>query len=264
MYPAFSFVTPQTTFSAAPEPGVAALLVFDGVKMGATLSLNGVELGTFTDQFLRYQFDITASLQSSNTIEVTFPKNNSIPTEGRFMACSGGWDWAPYSNTIDATGSNTFSKGIWRDVYLVYSAVGFITGLAPQVAYNGPYPTQPLGDRDHAGFTVTTLVQFYAPAGLQGSLTLSGWAESTTVPVASPPGPGLLNVTAQLTAAAVDLWWPNGAGRQPLYRLAVQFTAAPGPALYTERFIGFRTVRQPLPSFSFVVVPFCIVFKGFL
>lgn len=237
-----TFCNHQTTFSATPESGVAALLVFDGVKMGATLTFNGVELGTFTDQFLRYQFDVTNSLKSSNTIEVTFPKNNSIPTEGRFMACSGGWDWAPYSNTVDATGSNTFSKGIWRDVYLVTSAIGFITQLAPQIAYNGPYPTAPLSDRDHAGFTVSVLVQFYAPTALQGSLRLSGWAQSTTVPVAGPPG--LINVTAQLTATEVDLWWPNGAGSQPLYRLSAQFTASPSPALYTERFLGFRTVRK--------------------
>ena len=31
-----------------------ALLVLDGVKMGATVTLNGVVLGTCTNQFLRY------------------------------------------------------------------------------------------------------------------------------------------------------------------------------------------------------------------
>ena len=34
------------------------LLVFDGIKMGASISLDGVALGTAADQFLRYTFDV--------------------------------------------------------------------------------------------------------------------------------------------------------------------------------------------------------------
>ena len=45
--------------------------------------------------------------------------------EGRFMACTGGWDWAPYSasttkNSGNATSADapSFSKGIWKSVYV--------------------------------------------------------------------------------------------------------------------------------------------------
>ena len=46
-----------------------------------------------------------------------------VAEDGRFMACTGGWDWAPYSYTsTNSSGAttgpaNTLSKGIWKSVY---------------------------------------------------------------------------------------------------------------------------------------------------
>ena len=67
------------------------LLVLDGVKMGATVSLNGVELGTVRNQFLRHTFPILQSgaLQRGgreNTLTVAFDR--SIDCEGRFMGAT--------------------------------------------------------------------------------------------------------------------------------------------------------------------------------
>ena len=45
-------------------------VVLDGVKMGATVSLNGHELGQVTDQFLRYEFDVTGLLLPKSTAAV--------------------------------------------------------------------------------------------------------------------------------------------------------------------------------------------------
>ena len=89
--------TYSTTFEASHSAASSeTLLVFDGIKMGANITLNGKLLGTATDQFLRYAFPLqaTGSLRAgSNTISVAF--DPSIQTNGRFMACTGGWDWAP-------------------------------------------------------------------------------------------------------------------------------------------------------------------------
>lgn len=57
----------------AASPGATGLLVFEGVKMGSIISLNGKVLGNTTDQFLRYTFSV--DLQASNTLEVEFPAN---------------------------------------------------------------------------------------------------------------------------------------------------------------------------------------------
>lgn len=67
----------------------ATLLVFDGIKMGANITLNGQPVGTAVDQFLRYQFDVTKLLKSgTNELSVTF--DFEIDVGGRYMACTGG------------------------------------------------------------------------------------------------------------------------------------------------------------------------------
>jgi hypothetical protein len=71
---------------------------------GATIKLNGKKIGEATDQFVKYNFSIAEGLLAQvdrqgtlqdSTLEVVF----DLPTNGRFAACSGGWDWGPYSNT---------------------------------------------------------------------------------------------------------------------------------------------------------------------
>ena len=118
------FASPAT----AAAPTSTLLLVFDGIKMGAEITLNGQKLGVATDQFTRYRYDVTSLLKvpgENNTLELAF--SNAIDTAGRFMTCSGQADWAPYSNTFHRSltlGSTsqkmpTFSFGIWKSVYLV-------------------------------------------------------------------------------------------------------------------------------------------------
>ena len=73
------------------------LLVFDGIKMSATVSLNGVAIGHTTNQFLRYTFSLAAAaaagvrLAADNVLTVAFDAADQT-TEGRWMACTGGWD----------------------------------------------------------------------------------------------------------------------------------------------------------------------------
>jgi len=94
--------------------------VFDGVKMGARILINGQEIGTAADQFRRYTFPLSPSLlragEGANTLSVIFDKQ--VDCGGRWMSCTGGWDWAPYSTTSEG-GAATFSKGIWKSVYVV-------------------------------------------------------------------------------------------------------------------------------------------------
>ena len=78
--------------------GSASTLVFDGVKMGAKVSVNGKAVGTAADQYLRYEFPLGSSgdgesvlRAGANTISVAF--DPSIDVGGRFMSCTGGWDW---------------------------------------------------------------------------------------------------------------------------------------------------------------------------
>ena len=86
--------TYSTTFSLTPGQLAAAqagavshVLVFDGVKMGANIKVNGKLVGQAADQFLRYAFALEASLlkagAGANTLGVTF--ENEIDCGGRWM-----------------------------------------------------------------------------------------------------------------------------------------------------------------------------------
>eukprot|EP01052_Picozoa_sp_SAG31_P020097 SAG31_NODE_1495_length_8102_cov_5.708021_2_plen_406_part_00 len=111
----------STTFDILPSFAVSgslpsdSLLVFEGVKMGATLSLNGEFLGNASDQHRRYIFSVSKLLKrTANKVEVHFDDSIDM-SAGRYMSCSGGWDWAPYSNSRDPhSGLPTFTKGIWK------------------------------------------------------------------------------------------------------------------------------------------------------
>ena len=235
--------------------------MFDGVKMGAAVSLNGHALttpidapeGNITDQFLRYAFPVAKLLRASNRLEVVF--DMSIGTDARFMACSGGWDWAPYSDLRSGEGHQMLSRGIWKSVYLstVPARTVAILHATPTVRFHGPYPVAPLPDPLPPGgqshFTVNTTVHTWSAAPASGTLTVTGeWGASASVQCALPAGAGACVVPA-LKADGVSLWWPNGLGAQQQYNVTVSFTAtdtaaaaaaAASSAVVATRRVGFK------------------------
>jgi len=91
---AAAFTTPAGWSAASGE----TFLVFDSVKMAADVALNGEAVGSVTSQHLRYAFPVGALLAApgaSNALAVVFPPTVSDTRNdaGRFMGCSGGWDW---------------------------------------------------------------------------------------------------------------------------------------------------------------------------
>ena len=239
-----------TTEFAVPEDWVpeldagtdgGILLVFDSVKMGATVSLNDRPIGTVNDQFQRYIFPITDLKPSANTISVSFSQN--ITCGGRWMACTGGWDWAPYSDT-QQEGAATFSKGIVKSVYLARVDGVAVTHVVPHIFYLGDYPTQPLEESTKGDFEVRVRVHLWAPSAGVAEITVSGeWGESHTQHVQLPAGDSNTTVVLQASKKDVKLWWPAGAGAQPLYGVTVTAAGGSGgPVASTIRKVGFRHV----------------------
>jgi len=235
-------------------------LVFDGVKMSASISLNGFLLGNAINQFVRYIFDVPAKILKSgadaNILTVIF--DDSIPTEGRWMGCSGGWDWAPYSYTslnISSGSINTFSKGIWKSVYLLEVPFGSaaLTYVTPHTKYLGKYPTEPLVDGDHGGFMVNVTTHLWVPpGGANGTLTISGSWNETVVssPTQLPSGDNSISMILHASGKDLKLWWPNGVNgqgpddRRPFYNITVRWksssTSLQGNEVSTSRRIAFR------------------------
>ena len=238
----------STSFLAPALPANrSAVLVFDGIKMGATIALNGVALGVASDQFVRYRFDVTRLLRPSprrNTLQLAF--DNSIGTAGRFMTCSGQADWAPYSNTQQAS-MPTFSFGIWKSVSLNTVSSVAIVELVPHVFYRGAYPASILNESSKADFEVRVRLHLWAPSAGEAQLVVSGeWGAEKQRTVRFPAGDSNVSLSLRAPAAAVRLWWPAGVGGQPLYRVnATLLHPAHGAAVTAvtaSRSIGFRHV----------------------
>ena len=212
----------EPALRAAIEAGHSTVLVLDGVKMGATIKLNGHVLGRATDQFLRYEFALPAAAfgQAVHLLEVSFDRD--IDCGGRWMACTGGWDWAPYTYTTQG-GALTFTKGLWKSVYLTTVGTAAISHLVPHVFYQGEYPTSPLQPGKHADFEVRATVHLRANSAGSASVSVQGgWAATATATttVALTPGANAVTLVLTATAAQVQLWWPNGMGKQPLYTIS--------------------------------------------
>jgi len=199
--------------------------------MGASVFVNGVLLGNVTDQFLRYVLPLD-NVQDVNRLRITF--DSSIVCDGRWMACTGGWDWAPYTQTSQEN-ANTFTKGIWKSVYVSSTSSISISHVVPHVFYRGKYPTERMVDGHHDGFDVLVRVHVDVPLSeTTANITIEGsWGVSFTQSVHET---GIYNVTLLATANDIKLWWPNGLGDHPLYEVKV--TTSTG--ISTSRRVGFR------------------------
>ena len=229
------------------------LLVVEGIKMGARLAWNGIPLGTVTDQFLRYIFPLPHHNNNSqldhnnNELSVTFDPH--LNTDGRFMGCSGGWDWAPYSRVGDGDrGSRVGTLGLVAPVYVVPVHEVYIDAVVCRVYYMGNYPTKPLsGPVDD--FVVQVQVHIARPwqqieQQNNDVLVKSDFTNRTyRLHVARNRMDQVLKIN--LHASNVKLWWPNGLGDQPLYKVQVSLVSensSDDANLWIQKRVGFRIV----------------------
>jgi beta-mannosidase len=237
------------TMAGEQADTTSTFLALNGVKMGATIYLNGATLGTADDQFLRFEFPVTHALRGNGSINnLTVSFDGLVDTHGRYMACTGGWDWAPYSTTSDkfSPQTPTFSMGLWKGVYLYSVPEGSIAirHVIPQISYDGDYPTAPLVDGAHAGFTVRCRAVLWAPTAIaRATVALVGnWSAHAvaTVVVSLSAGETIVEIVTRANATDARLWWPRGYGDQPLYLLNLSVSTGAGTAISQTRRVGFR------------------------
>jgi beta-mannosidase len=216
------------------------LLRFDGLDTLAEVLLNGKPVGCADNMHRSYEMDAMPFLvPGANTIRVRFSspirfveeKQKKAPLWGivnaiqgfpylRKAHCMFGWDWGPQLPDM----------GIWRSL----SLRGYAGGRIDEV-----YVVQ-----RHARGRVS----------LDLRLRCRSWGKDrldALVVVSSPDGKeteavvscGAYESLARLEIEDPKLWWPNGYGEQPLYRIAVQLRS--GRVLLDERKlrVGLRTMR---------------------
>ena len=227
-------------------------LVFDGIKMGALLLLNDVPVYTALVQWERIVLSLRQLASNASTAAAVQPGANRLSVvfdpqlyTQFFMMSTGGWDWAPLSNITTTDGqANTYTRAIWKSVYLVQSAAVQLTDVSPLISYKGDYPVEPLVDGRHKGFTLNLTLFFTTVAATRASVRIRpSWAvEHRQLELALPAGSSVQSALLDVSASDVLLWWPRGLGAQPLYHLNVTVWGATFPAFAVSRRVGFRFV----------------------
>jgi beta-mannosidase len=254
----------STTFSASKEVLKEArqFLVCDGLDTLAEVSLNGKLLGKANNLYRQWKWDVTGLLKKTNELTIIFRGPVAYITERqkvkplwgggdipggphlRKAPCHFGWDWGPKLPPI----------GVWKDIRLE----GYSSARLEDVHVRQKH--------DAGEITVSA------------SVTVEAWKKeslSVTMTLVAPDGKKQtkkVDVNGKTDAAIVvkdpQLWWPNGYGKQDLYRL--QVTLENGKSTLDSRSyqLGLRTIelkQEPDEwgeSFTFIVNGTPIFMKG--
>jgi beta-mannosidase len=235
-------------------------LVFDGLDTLAEVRLNGERLGSADNMFRAWRWEITGLIRpGSNELAVVFRSavrrgaeleairhldspNGQLAGAPylRKAPCQFGWDWGPKLPNIgfwQGARMEGWSVGRLADVRLSQSLEGGRAGIAAEVqvdrAPGRSGELEAVMRVEHPNGRVD-LVRSVVPAERS--------VASLAIDIADP-----------------ELWWPNGLGGQPLYRIDVEL-AGGDRTLDVRRYqVGLRTLelrREPDQwgeSFTFVV-----------
>ena len=221
------------------------LLRFSGLDTLAEVTLNGRSILTADNMHRVWDVDVTGLLRrDGNELVVTFASPNaeirrrqskrrlpgwygisSIEGAGwlRKQLSNFGWDWGP----------SLVGAGIWRKVELICWDDVLIEDVV-------------ISQRHEAGsVTLDLRVETSAPLAPEHVVSVELREPDGRLVASNVAG------DAAVTMEVVDpqLWWPNGLGGQPVYRVDVSIRRADGSVTATaSRRIGLRTlrlVRQP-------------------
>ena len=221
------------------------LLRCEGLDTLATVKVNGKAVGRADNMFRTWEFDVEEAVcEGENTIEVQFDaplpyvrKREAefpLPAWGvgqhklngggwiRKEPCNFGWDWGPMLTTC----------GIWRHIGLV----AFHTARLADV-----HILQDHSVRGRVGLRVRAGVERKGRQRLTAAFRVSHKGEVVAEQTVAFSGK---TAEVDLMIRNPELWWPNGMGDQPLYRVDVALRNAEGIGLdSTSRRIGLRTLR---------------------
>ncbi len=216
-------------------------LTCEGLDTLAHISLNGAHIADTDNMHRTYRFDVKDLLQKGeNTIHILFSSpvefvakkalgSKGIPLfagkGGEFLRkaqCMFGWDW----------GLTLPDSGIWRDIYIECFDEGKIQDV--QVL------------QEHT--TSQVVLKIKANLDVWGSKALELEALIT-----SPSGekfralqtikPGVDKCAVSITIPNPQLWWPNGFGGHPLYRVQVALKDGVQVCDAKDLNVGLRTIK---------------------
>ncbi|KAK5071258.1 hypothetical protein LTR64_007762 [Lithohypha guttulata] len=237
----------KKTFKRPNVPaGAIAVLAFDGLDTFAHVRLNGKTILESDNMFLPYRVNITHSLSSDieQELEVEFDsallKAREIKAqhpEHKFVGFNGdparmgvrkaqyhwGWDWGPV----------LMCAGIWRPVTLeIYSTKIADVRIEQDLS----------ADYKRASTQVTMELEGHVKEGYSAEVSLS--LNGKLIKRSSSETVHDNTFVLPLEVEDVQLWMPNGYGKQNLYDVQAQIISENGDQIHTvTKRIGFRRVE---------------------
>ncbi len=234
-------------------------LNFDGINYSAEVWVNGAQVGTMRGAFIRGNFDVTAQVKPGEptvvAVLITPEPNtgvahehthrNGVGPNGGITALDGptflstlGWDW------LDAVRDR--DTGIWQKVFL--SATGPVQLKDPFVTTDLPLPKT-----DSSDITVATTVENVSDRPVEGEVrgTIGSIVFERQVTLA-PNSSQQVTFDAKNTPALhmehPRLWWPNGYGAQPMYKLHLEFQTGTAISDAQDVEFGVRKISYTVPG----------------
>jgi beta-mannosidase len=225
----------RTTFYWEPkEESPVRKLVFEGLDTVCKISLNGKEIASHDNMFVALEVDVTSLLvEGDNELRIDFNsairvglerqteffKQEGLPeyverfeerSFVRKIQCMYGWDWGP----------RLVSCGVWRPIRLVEFA-SRVTHLSATQEW-------------HEDGSVTLTVH----GETEGPAAIHYWLEIDDVTYESAEG--IFRIEEP------ELWWPIGAGDQPLFELSAGVPEGENDNVYLDIKtikVGFRNIK---------------------
>lgn len=199
-------------------------LVADGLDTLATVSLNGQVIAETSNMFVGLRCTVGGLLKKQgNQLLVRFanPMDYIRAREGKPLSpiacdpiggrqqirkqqCAFGWDWGP----------RFASSGIWRDIYLEAWSSARIEDYKVEQTHSP------------AGVSVRVIPELLGAGGATLCTARLLFGDVIVAESSSREVEGLV-----LMVEKPELWWPNGQGAQPVYRLELELTDEAGALL---------------------------------
>lgn len=215
-------------------------LVFEGLDTLARVELNDKIIGDTANMFRTYKFPVNTILKArenvlkvyfsspvriGNEMLARFGKLNSVRFEERVYLrkaqYSFGWDWGPSLPTM----------GIWRSVYLRQQKDSWIDSIF--------FDTISISENS-ANVKIRCFCEGRFPEDYKLKIKMSHKDQIYNSEL-SVSKTGIIET--QMEIKNPKLWWPSGAGDQPLYDLEVKLYVGNETLDQIKRKVGIRTLQ---------------------
>ncbi len=223
-------------------------IVFDGLDTYADVFINEQKVLVANNMFRTWKTDVKKYLVPGknelrilfhspinyvmpqyNSLGYTIPVSNNDQSDQRVSVYSRkagyhfGWDWGPRFVT----------SGIWRPIYLnAWNKINIEDLYIKQLS---------LAD-NKAEIEVSATMNSTG----EGVKQLRLYAENNPVPLVSKDvwvSKGIREVKTRFSMDQIELWWPNGMGKQKLYKFKLEIAEGKAPLATKEQKIGFRNIE---------------------